>query len=96
MPLEERALAISEAVLGPDHPDTARCLGNLACTYRELGRPGDALPLAERALAVTEAALGPDHPSTALHRKILAAIYRANGRTADAAALKKRPQRDGS
>jgi hypothetical protein len=29
-PLFERALAIREKVLGPDHPDTARSLDNLA------------------------------------------------------------------
>jgi hypothetical protein len=29
-PLFERAQTISEQVLGPDHPDTATTLGNLA------------------------------------------------------------------
>ncbi|MER5528735.1 tetratricopeptide repeat protein, partial [Streptomyces sp. NPDC002677] len=36
LPLEERALAISETALGPDHPDTATRLGNLATTFGEL------------------------------------------------------------
>ena len=65
-PLEQRALAVTEAALGPDHPDTAVRLGNLARTYSALGRHADALPLEQRALAVTEAALGPDDPRTAL------------------------------
>jgi len=42
LPLDERALAITEAALEPDHPDTALRLGNLAKTYRELGRSTDA------------------------------------------------------
>ncbi|KAK1186274.1 tetratricopeptide repeat protein [Streptomyces sp. NBS 14/10] len=34
--LGERALAICEAALGPDHPDTALCLNNLAALRRRL------------------------------------------------------------
>jgi len=55
-PLAERALAIDEAALGPDHPDVAIRLGNLAAILRDLGRAGEARPLAERAAAITEAA----------------------------------------
>ena len=49
LPLEERALAITEAALGADHPTTGRRLGNLAATYRDLGREAEALRLEERA-----------------------------------------------
>ncbi|MFC9746836.1 tetratricopeptide repeat protein, partial [Streptomyces niveus] len=66
LPLDRRALAITEGALGPDHPDTAIRLGNLANTLGELGRHGEALPLDQRVLAVTEGALGPDHPATAI------------------------------
>ncbi|MEU3520257.1 tetratricopeptide repeat protein [Streptomyces sp. NPDC006654] len=90
LPLEERALAITEAALGPDHPDTATCLGNLAGTLSDLGRHADALPLAERALAVTEAALGPDHPDTATCLGNLAGTYTGLGRYADALPLEER------
>ncbi|MFF8534900.1 tetratricopeptide repeat protein, partial [Streptomyces sp. NPDC015532] len=72
LPLEERALAITEAALGPDHPSTAGRLGNLASMLSDLGRYTEALPLKERALAITEAALGPDHPDTALRLNNLA------------------------
>jgi hypothetical protein len=41
--------AITETALGPDHPSTALRLGNLAATYRDLGRHADALRLEERA-----------------------------------------------
>jgi len=90
LPLAERALAIIESALGPDHPDTALRLGNLAVTYSDLGRVADALPLAQRALAITEAALGPDHPDTALRLGNLALTLGALGRAADALPLEER------
>jgi len=90
LPLLEQALAITEAALGPDHPGTATAMGNLAGTYRELGRAADALPLHERALAITEATLGPDHPGTANQLNNLAATYRELGRAADALPLHER------
>ncbi len=51
--LEERALAITEAAYGPDHPDVATRLNNLAQILRDLGQPEGARPLQERALAIT-------------------------------------------
>jgi hypothetical protein len=57
----ERALAIHEKVLGPEHPLTATSLNNLAllCDLAE------ARPLLERALAIREKVLDPEHPVTA-------------------------------
>jgi tetratricopeptide (TPR) repeat protein len=46
--LLERALVITETALGPSHPSTALLLFNVAATYRDLGRPADALVLEER------------------------------------------------
>jgi hypothetical protein len=37
-PLQRRALAISEQTLGPNHPDVAVRLDNLAAPWRDLGR----------------------------------------------------------
>ncbi|MEU3103246.1 tetratricopeptide repeat protein [Streptomyces griseoflavus] len=88
--LEERALAIAEAELGPNHPATALRLGNLAATLSELGRHSEALPLAERALAITETALGPDHPATAVRLNNLAATLSDLGRHSEALPLAKR------
>jgi hypothetical protein len=39
-PLQERALAIDEAVYRPDHPTIARDLSNLAQILRDLGESG--------------------------------------------------------
>ena len=63
-PLIKRSLAIREKVLGPDHPDVARSLNNLADLYdgQDVRK---AEQLFERALAVRERAVGPDHPDTA-------------------------------
>jgi tetratricopeptide (TPR) repeat protein len=61
-PLYERALAIYEEALGPDHPAVGTTLNNLAELYRAQGRYAEAQPLYERALAICEQALGPDHP----------------------------------
>jgi tetratricopeptide (TPR) repeat protein len=86
----QSALSIAETTLGSGHLTTAVYLGNLAVTYRALGRPGDALPLDQRALAITEAALGPDHPTTALRLGSLAVAYGALGRPGDALPLEQR------
>jgi hypothetical protein len=67
-PLAERALAITEAAYGPDHPDVAVRLNNLAQILQALGQLAAARPLAERALAIDEAAYGPDHPTVAILR----------------------------
>ena len=59
------ALEISEAVLGPRHPNTATSLNNLATLHRHMGNHKAALPLYTRALEIREAVLGPRHPDTA-------------------------------
>ena len=62
-PLFERALAIREKALGPEHPDTATSLNNLALLLQAQGDLAGARPLFERALAICEKALGPEHPA---------------------------------
>lgn len=60
----ERDLAISEKVLGPEHPDTALSLNNLGFLLRAQGDLSGARPHLERALAILTKRLGPDHPYT--------------------------------
>jgi tetratricopeptide (TPR) repeat protein len=86
-PLEKRALAIREKALGPDHPDVAQSLNNLATLYYSRGRFADAEPLYKRALAIREKALGPDHPDVATALNNLAELYNQQGRYADALSL---------
>ena len=76
----KRALAISEKALGPEHPEVATALNNLAVIYRAQGRYAEAEPLYNRALAISEKALGPEHPDVAIRLNNLAVLYRAQGR----------------
>jgi len=52
-------------VLGPEHPNTATSLHNLAYLLQAQGDLAGARPLFERALAIREKVLGPEHPDTA-------------------------------
>src|SRR5690606_39203863 len=79
------ALSIREAVLGPDHPDTARSAGDLAANLRMAGRPGEAEPYYRQALAIREKALGSSHADTVASLWRLALAIDEAGRTAEAA-----------
>ena len=57
-PLYKRALAIREKQLGPEHPDTATSLNNLAGLYHAQGKYEQAEPLYQRALAICGTAVG--------------------------------------
>jgi tetratricopeptide (TPR) repeat protein len=59
----ERALAIDEKVLGPDHPDVATDLDNIGLALKDLGDFTGARAAFDRALAINEKAFGPDHPA---------------------------------
>jgi tetratricopeptide (TPR) repeat protein len=66
-------------VLGPDHPDTATSLDNLAFLLQAQGDLAGARPLYERALAIREKVLGPDHPDSATSLNNLALLVQAQG-----------------
>ena len=87
-PLYKRALAIREKALGPDHPDVAPCLNNLARLYTtRAGTPRPSRSTSGRWRS--EKALGPDHPDVASSLANLA-ILRQQGRYAEAEPLYKR------
>ena len=86
-PLLRRALAIREKALGPEHPDTATSLNNLALLLRDQGDLAAARPLFERALAIREKALGPEHPDTATSLNNLAWLLQDQGDLAAARPL---------
>jgi tetratricopeptide (TPR) repeat protein len=50
-----------EKALGPEHPNVATSLNNLAALYKAQGRYAEAEPLYRRALEIWEKALGPEH-----------------------------------
>ena len=64
--LFKEALEISQTVYGPEHPDTAGDMNNLAELYRRTGDYAKAEPLYQEALKIQQKILGPDHPSTAI------------------------------
>jgi tetratricopeptide (TPR) repeat protein len=76
---QETALKISEEQLGPNHPDTATSLNNLAGLYRAIGNYGKAEPLYVRSLDIREKRLEPNHLSTATNLNNLAALYYSMG-----------------
>ncbi|MFB9360709.1 FxSxx-COOH system tetratricopeptide repeat protein, partial [Actinoplanes nipponensis] len=90
LPLQQRALTITETAVGPDHPTVAIRLNNLAQTLHALGRASEALPLQQRALTITETALGADHPDVAIRLDNLAGTLQALGRAGEALPLQQR------
>jgi tetratricopeptide (TPR) repeat protein len=81
------ALAIRERVLGPEHPDTAQSLNNLAMVLRDQGDLAAARPLYERALTIRERVLGPQDRATAQSLYNLAGLLQAQGNFAGARPL---------
>jgi tetratricopeptide (TPR) repeat protein len=63
--LLRRALAIDENKFGPEHPDVARDLNNLAILLQATSRLGEAEPLLRRALTIDEKSFGKDDPVAA-------------------------------
>ncbi|HLG77519.1 MAG TPA: tetratricopeptide repeat protein, partial [Ktedonobacteraceae bacterium] len=89
-PLSQRALAIREQVLGPEHPATATSLNTLAALYWAQGKYEQAEPLSQRALAIREQVLGPEHPDTAISLNNLAGLYYHQGKYEEAEPLYRR------
>jgi len=88
--LAERAMSIKEKALGPDHPEVARSLDNLAILLQATRDYAGARPLFERALAIQEKALGPEHPDVAQSLTSLANLLYTTGNYAGARPLYER------
>jgi CHAT domain-containing protein len=71
-----RALRIREAALGPDHPDVAVSLNDVANVYENMERSEQAIALFQRAIAICERVLEPDHPVLAIVLMNAGASYR--------------------
>ena len=88
-----RALTIDENSFGPDHPNVAIRLNNLAQLLQATNRLAEAEPLMRRALEIDEKRFGPDHPNVAIRLNNLAGLLRATNRLAEAEPLMRRPCR---
>jgi len=86
-PLYERILAIRERACGPDHPNTAMSLNNLAGLLQAQGDLAGARSLFARALAIQGKPRGPDHPHTAMSIDNLAGLLQMRDDFAGARAL---------
>lgn len=66
-------------MLGPDHPDLATWLNNLATLVRDRGDPDSAEILQRRAVSIGERALGPAHPDLGAQVINLASLLGVQG-----------------
>ena len=73
----EKDRKISEAVLGPEHPDTAQTYNNLGALYYAMERWSDADDYLLRALKIRLVKLGPGHPYTRYPYGWLSDTYQA-------------------
>ncbi|MEO6776988.1 MAG: tetratricopeptide repeat protein, partial [Kofleriaceae bacterium] len=62
LPHYQHALQLREASVGPDHPDVALILSNLAGCYDHAGDAAEALATVKRALQIREKTYGPNSP----------------------------------
>jgi tetratricopeptide (TPR) repeat protein len=90
--LFQQVLSIRERSLGPEHPQTATSLDNLAILVRDQGDFAGARQLFERALAIREKARGLGHPDTATTLNHLGVVLHAEGDLVGAQPLLERAQ----
>jgi len=84
MPMYWLASAIYEKSFGPEHPNMAASLNNLAGLLLATNRLAEAEPMYRRALAIDEKSFGPEHPKVAIRLNNLAELLRATNRLAEA------------
>jgi tetratricopeptide (TPR) repeat protein len=87
-PLFQRALTISEQTLGPEHPETAVMLYNLAFLYQQ--RHEQAEGCYQRVLLIDEQVYGQHHPEVATDLEAYASLLREMNREQEALPLEAR------
>jgi tetratricopeptide (TPR) repeat protein len=88
--LLRRALAIEEKAFGPDHPNVAIALNNIADALSHMGRNKEAEQLFRRSLAIREKGLGPNHIDVAVSFDNLAVLLGDDNRYSEAEPLARR------
>lgn len=74
-----QVLAVRESVLGPQHLDYAKSLGNLATVYASMGEYARAKPLHTKSLDISRRCLGEQHPEYAVLLNNIASLYESIG-----------------
>jgi CHAT domain-containing protein/tetratricopeptide (TPR) repeat protein len=90
-----KALDLREDLYGPDHPQVARSLYELASLLLEMGELETARPLCERALRIDRKSLGEDHPRVAEAEALRASILLGDGQRQSAFAAAIRAETEG-
>ncbi len=75
-----KALDVAKQILGPEHPDVAENLHDLASLYFDKGMYILAESLFKQALAIREKTLGEAHPDLAVNLNDLGGLYHAQGK----------------
>lgn len=86
-PLAERAVTAARTEFGPDSPEHATALNNLALLLHARGNLDGAEPLYRQAGAIWKAALGADHPDYAISLWSLGMLKDAQGKPSQAEPL---------
>ena len=89
-PYAKEALKLATEEFGPNDPNTAALLDNLALLYQTRGHYDEAEPLYQRSLAIWEKALGPEHPDLAGSLENYAALLRQTARADEAEKMEAR------
>ncbi|HEX7180280.1 MAG TPA: tetratricopeptide repeat protein, partial [Thermoanaerobaculia bacterium] len=89
-PLMRRALAIDEKSFGPEHPEVAIRLNNLAQLLQATNRLGEAEPLMARVVTILESSFGEHHPNVATALNNLGPLLQATNRFVEAEPLMRR------
>jgi tetratricopeptide (TPR) repeat protein len=84
------AAVFSEKALGPEHPDVATTLNDMANLLKSQGKYEEALPLYQRALAIYQKSLGPEHPWMATTLNNMAILHYSQGKYEEALPLYQR------
>jgi CHAT domain-containing protein/Tfp pilus assembly protein PilF len=79
LPLAEKLLAIREQELGPEHPEVAKSLYEVAGIVATKGDYKRAELLYQRAVDIAEKALGQEHPRLALYLSYFGTLYYYSG-----------------
>ena len=80
-------MAIWEQSLGPDHPDLANALNNLASLLQDTNQLAEAEPLLRRALLIRQQSLGPNDPAVAQSLNNLGTLLEDTNREREAESL---------
>lgn len=86
----KKALSVAQKTFGPNHPNVANSLNNLAEFYRAQSKYAEAEPLFKRSLAIYEKAVGKDHPDVATVLENMARSSEKIGKKDEALKLKAR------